>query len=253
MVGADELAVEAFTAGAVDGVAIDLSVAINHAVLTGEVFPFGMDVEGVWELFDGTEFAAEVFFIDLEPKLVGVASVVLDPIIDVVVGDAGARAERNLTSMIGEEVESIMVMVFGDGQVAVEHHPVDEVGELAHAASDAFGWFSVGDGESLLITLAFSGATNQFPYREGFPWTNQQSVNMLHSQCEVDRLVLLQLHINIAQSATDEGVVAIDDHGQRVLGALMGKTCLMKRVLQVTLQDLLLCRQSIGERTDLAK
>ena len=82
---------------------------------------------------------------------------------------------------------------------------------------------------------------------------DQQSVDMPHGQGQIGGLVLLQLHVDIAQAAADKGVVAIDDHGQRVLGALMGKTRLMKRVLQVTLEDFFLCRQPIGERTELAK
>ena len=43
---------------------------------------------------------------------------------------------------------------------------------------------------------------------------DQQSVDMPHGQGQIGGLVLLQLHVDIAQSATDERVVAIDEHWQ---------------------------------------
>ena len=43
---------------------------------------------------------------------------------------------------------------------------------------------------------------------------NHQPVDVLHRQGQVRSLVFLQLHIHVAQSPTDERVVAIDHHGQ---------------------------------------
>ena len=212
-----------------------------------------MNVEGVRQLFDSTEFAAKIFVIDMKPQLIGVGGFILHPVVDVVVGDAGACTEWDLAAMIGKEVKGIVMMMFRDGEVAVEHHPVDEVGELAHAASNALAGLSVRDGESFLISSALGGATDEVPYGEGLSGMNEQSVDVLDCQSEVDRLVFLQLHIHIAQTATYERVVAIDDHRKRVLGAFLGKADTFEHVLDMTLQDFLLHGQTISEWRDFAE
>ena len=40
---------------------------------------------------------------------------------------------------------------------------------------------------------------------------NQQSVDVLYRQSQVGGFVLLQLHVNITKSATNKGVMTIDD------------------------------------------
>lgn len=62
MVGADELAVEAATRGGIEDVPIDLAVAIDDPVFTGEAFILDMDMEGVG-LGRRAEFAAQIFVI----------------------------------------------------------------------------------------------------------------------------------------------------------------------------------------------
>ena len=85
MVCTNELAFKAFPCGTIDGVAINFSVAIDHSILTREVFTFRMDMKGVGQRFDSTEFTTKVFFINIETKLVGVVSIVHDSIVDVVI------------------------------------------------------------------------------------------------------------------------------------------------------------------------
>ena len=119
MIGANELTLNTFTRFPIDGVAIDLSVAIHHPILSGEVFPFGMNVESVLQLFGCTKLATEVFVIDMKTQLISVGGVVLHPIVDVVVGNAGAGAEGYLPAEVGEEVEAVVMVVLGDGEVAV--------------------------------------------------------------------------------------------------------------------------------------
>ncbi len=87
------------------------------------------------------------------------------------------------------------------------------------------------------VTSAFSGATDELPNGECFPWTNQKSIYVLDSQSEVDRLVLLQLHIDITQSSADERIVATDDHWQRFLCTHFGKMNTLQRILQMPFQD----------------
>ena len=78
-----------------------------------------MDVEGVGLLLRSPQFATQVFVVRPEAQLIGVSGVVAEAVVDVVVRDAGARAEGNLASEVGKEVQTVVVMVLGDGQLAV--------------------------------------------------------------------------------------------------------------------------------------
>ena len=85
MVGADELAFQTLAGYAVDDVAIDLAITIDHPFLSREEFVFSMNVEGVRLLFRGPQLAAEIFFGCPKSELIGVLSVVTEPIVNVVV------------------------------------------------------------------------------------------------------------------------------------------------------------------------
>jgi len=204
VVGADELGGEAAACGAVDGVAEDLSVAVDNTILAGEEFVLGMDVEGVGQLLGGSQLTTQVFAVDPEAQLVGDGSLILDAVVDVVVGYAGSGAEGYLASEVGKEIESVVMVVFDDGELAVEHHPMDEVRQLAHASADAFRGFALGNGESFLVALAPRGATYHLPYGEGLARTDEQSVDMADGECQVGGFILLQLHVDLAESAPDE-------------------------------------------------
>ena len=204
MVGADELTFQALSGYAVDDVAIDLAVAIDHTILTREELILGMDMEGMGLLLRGPQFAAQVLFVRPESELIGVSGIIAETVVDIVVRDAGAGAERNLAAEVGKEIESVVVMVLRDGQLAMQHEPVYQVRQLAHAAADALRGLALGDGQSLLVAPALGSASDEFPYGECFAGMNHQSVDMLHCQGQVRRLVLLQLHIDVAQSPTDQ-------------------------------------------------
>ena len=182
VVGANELAAETAACGGVDGVPIDLAVAIDHPVFTGEALVLDMDMEDVGLKLCRAELATQVFIIHPKPELVGVFGVVPHPVIEVVVRDAGAGAERNLPAEVGEKVQTVVVMVLRDGQLAVQHHPVDQVRQLAHPASNPLRRLSLRDGKTLFVTLSLSGTADAFPYGEGLARTNQQPVNMFHGQ-----------------------------------------------------------------------
>ena len=253
VVGADKMAIKMLACHPVYDIAIDLAVSVYDTTLAREVFVFGMNMKSVRLMFHGTEFATQILIIHIKTQLISVGGFILHPIVNIIIGDAGACAKRDLTAMIGEKIQCIMMMMFRDGEVAVEHHPVDEVGELAHAASDALAGFSMRDGESFLIASALCGAPDEFPYGEGLSGMNEQSVDVLDCQSEVDRLVFLQLHVHIAQTATDERIVAIDDHRERVLGAFLSKADTVEHVLDMTLQDFLLRGQTVSEWRDFAE
>ena len=107
------------------------------------------------------------------------------------------------------------MMVLGDGEFTVQHHPVDEVGQLAQSAADAFVGAPLGDGESFFVAFALCGTSYHLPDREGLTRVNDESVDTFHCQCQVSGFVLLQPHIHITQSAADKRVVTIDEHRQR--------------------------------------
>ena len=64
MIGADELAFKTLAALAVDDVAIDFTVAIDHTVLPRKVFVLGMYMEGVRLMLYSAQFATQIFVID---------------------------------------------------------------------------------------------------------------------------------------------------------------------------------------------
>ncbi len=64
MVGTDELAVKAASAGAVDDIAKDLAVTIDDAVLAREELVLGMDMKGVGLLLLGAQLTAEILVVD---------------------------------------------------------------------------------------------------------------------------------------------------------------------------------------------
>ena len=253
MVGADELSFETLAGYTVDDVAIDLAVTIDHTVLAREMFVLAMNVEGVWLLLCGPQFAAQVFVVRPESELIGVLRVVAEPIVDVVVRDTGAGAEGNLATEVGEEIQSVVVMMLRDGQLAVQYKPMDEVRQLAHAATDTLRGLTLGDGQSLLVAFPLGRASNESPDGERLARTNQQPVDVLHRQSQVRSLVLLQQHVHVAQPTTNQRVVAIDHHGERLLLPLLSELRLPYHIQDVALQDFLLHRQPIGKGRYFAK
>ena len=111
MVGADELAFKTLSGCAVDDVAIDLAIAIDHTVLPREIFVLTMNVEGMGLLLCGPQFAAQEFVVRPKAQLIGISGVVTETVVDIVVRDAGAGAEGNLSAKIGKEIEAVVVMV----------------------------------------------------------------------------------------------------------------------------------------------
>jgi hypothetical protein len=61
------------------------------------------------------------------------------------------------------------------------------------------------------------------------------------------------LHVDVTQAAADQGVMPINQNGQSRFGSLLGEKRMLKRVLQAPFHNLLLHRQAIGKRTNLAE
>ena len=65
----------------------------------------------------GAQFSAQVFAIHPYEELIGAWGVVFHSVIQIVVNDAGTRSEGYLAIEVREEVESVVMMVLGDGEV----------------------------------------------------------------------------------------------------------------------------------------
>ena len=101
----------------VNGVAYHGSVPIDRTVFAGEVFVLGVDVIGVGLFLIGAQFSAQVFAVHPYKELIGAWGVVFHSVIQIVVNDAGARSKRYLAIEVGKEVESVVMMVLGDGEI----------------------------------------------------------------------------------------------------------------------------------------
>ena len=95
------------------------------------------------------------------------------------------------------------MVVLRDGQVAVQHHPMYQVRQLAHAPANTLRGLSLRNGKPLFVTFPLGGSANEFPHRKRLAGTDQQTVNVGHGQSQIGGLVLLQLHVDIAQSAAN--------------------------------------------------
>ena len=247
MVDADGLAGNALPCPAVDDIPDYPSVPVHSVLLLGEVLALHADMEGMGLALHGAQLAIQVFAINPDAQLIGVLGVVLDTIVHVVVRDTRARTKRYLTTEIREEVHPVVVMMLCNGELAMEHHPMDKVGQLAQTASDAFRWFALGDGQPNPEASPSGSPTYEFPDGERLTRTNQHTINTGSCQSKVDRLILLKLHIHITESAPYQGVVPIDQDGQHLARLLPCKTNPCKAVPNTPLQYLLLHREAIGE------
>ena len=100
MVSTDKLTFEVSASNTVDDITIDLPISVDSIAFTGKILVLCMDVESVRLEFCGTEFSAQVFAIHPETKLIGVGSLVLHAVVDVVIRNAGTRPERDLTAKV---------------------------------------------------------------------------------------------------------------------------------------------------------
>ena len=96
-----------------------------------------VDVVRIGQGGHGTQLATQIFPVRICHQLVRVLAVVANPIVQIVIDDAGARSERNLSVVVRKEVKSVMMMVLDDAEVGMKYHPVDEVRELAEPSSYA--------------------------------------------------------------------------------------------------------------------
>ena len=123
-----------------------------------------MNVEGVGLMLCSAKLATQIFVVHPKSELISVGGVIPDTVIDVVVGYAGARSKGYLTAEVGKQIQSVVVVMLRDGQLAVQYEPVNQVRHLAHASANALRGLSLCDGQTLFVTLSFGGPSDKFPY-----------------------------------------------------------------------------------------
>ena len=161
----------------------------------------------------------------MDEKLVRLLRVVAEAIVEVVIEDGRARAERHLTAEVRKEVKLVVVVLLRDGQGRVEHHPMDQVAELAHPTADGFA------GLRKRLARAYENA-----------------VDLRRGQREVDGLVVLQNRIDPAERAADERIVPTDERGKRRLQAQLRKALRGKSVAQRAECTAFFDRDAVRER-----
>ena len=191
VVAPQKLARERVAGGFVHRGAIHLAAAVNDAVLAEKMLVFRRDMVLDRKRPLRAHLAAEVGVRRVDKELIGLAGVVAEAVVEIVAEDRRAGAERHLTAKVGEQVELVVMMVLGDGQRRVEHHPVDEVAELAHSAADGLAGLRVGDDQPRAVAARGDRRPDEMPERERFARTDEDAVDPRRGERKVDGLVLL--------------------------------------------------------------
>lgn len=248
MVASQQLAREHVARGLVHLGTVNLAAAVDDAVLTDKMLVFRRDVVLDRERRLRAQLAAQVSIRRMDEELKGLRRVVAEAVVEVVVEDRRAGAERHLTAKVGEQVELVVVVLLGDGQRRVEHHPVDEVAELAHPAADSFVGLRIGVDETCAVAACGAGRPDETPERKRFARTDEDAVDLRCGERKVDGFVVLQHRIDLAERAADEGIVAVDERGKRRFRARFGKVLTGCDVAQRAERAAFLNRNAVRER-----
>ena len=145
------------------------------------------------------------------------------------------------------------MVLLGDGQRRVELHPVDEVAELAHPAADGLAGLCVGNDQPCAVAVRGAGRANEVPERKCFARTDEDAVDLRRGEREIDRFVVLQYRIDLAERAADERVVAADERGKRRFHAHFRKVLAGGAIPQRAERAVLFDRNAVRERRKLTE
>ena len=94
---------------------------------------------------------------------------------------------------------------------------------------------------------------NQPPEGERLAGTDQDSVNARRGKREIDRLVVLQNRVDLAERAADERIMPANQRGQRRALAHCGKALTGDSVAQRAQRAVFSNRNTVGERRQLTE
>lgn len=140
------------------------------------------------------------------------------------------------------------MVVFRDGQRGMEHHPVDEIGELAHPAADPRGRNAIPNGQPFPIALTGGTIACQPPKGKGFAGADQNFVHMGSNQRKVDRLVFLEDRIGVSELSPDQGGMAFDSHRKQGIRLNGSEFFPGDEILQSTLPNFFPGGELVGQR-----
>ena len=206
-----KLSLDVFAGALVYLIAVYVSVAVYYVVLAGEVNILRLDMELVRLPFVSPELAAEVFVRGVNNELIGDIGIVSETVIEIIVHYGSTCAEGYGTVKIGEKVYLVMMMMLCDGKLGMEYHPVDKVRHLAHTAAETGGGVVGEYGKTFAVALFLCEASDKIPEREGLSRADKYAVYLRSGKGKVYSLVLLKLHIHVAEPSANKGIVLVDN------------------------------------------
>ena len=184
----------------------------------------------------------------MHQDLIGILRVVAEAVVQVVVEDGRPHSERHLPPEVREQVVVIVVVPLGHSQVRVQGHPVKQVGKLAHPAAHAFAGDAVFQHHAGQKAPFRGAPAHQLPKGKGLAGADEDAVDAGGRQPQGHRLVVLQTHIYLPQGAADEGIVGIDETGQRLRLLFQGEGGTRQGVPQAAQGDVFFHRHPVGHR-----
>lgn len=169
----------------------------------------GMNMIGIWLGLLRTKLTTQIFVIGIYKKLIGVPGIVAKTIIEIIIYDAGACAERYLTLKVGKEVETVMVVMLHYGERSVENHPVYEICKLTQTSPKTMGGSAVGYCETFTKTMLLVIRSNEAPERKRLTGTYHNAIHTWSCKRQIHSFVLLQPHLGIAEPAAYKRIVFI--------------------------------------------
>jgi hypothetical protein len=157
----------------------------------------------------GPQLAAQLLGGQPETDPVGLGPRVHEAKVHVVVEDGRARPERHHASRVGEGVVAV-VMPLHHPHAGVQHHPVQQVGELAQAAADIGRHRAVHQHQAGEIAPAGARPAHAPPEGELLPGPEHPAVQVGDRQAEVLDLVALERHVDVAETSHEPRSVAHD-------------------------------------------
>ena len=236
MVVQDQLLLPELAARGVGGQTVDLGDAVVFVSLPLKVVILLRQLVANAKGTLAAQGRVQGFPLHAQPELEGLVGVVAESVVDVVVADRGACAERDPRPLVGGQGVGVVVEL-GHGQRAVKDQQVQRIAQVAQTAAGSGNQLAVLDHASVQIALGLRGPADGPPEGEGLARTDQQTVQPLACQSDVDGLVLLQGQIHAGGALDQMGLALRGCLGQGLVGPGHGKAVAAPQIGQTPKQD----------------
>ena len=130
----------------------------------------------------------------------------------------------------------------------MQRHPVEQVGELAHTAPYPLFGHAVLQHHAREIAPFRGASPHQPPEGKGFAGGDEDAVHTGGCQSQTDCLIVLQPGVHLSKCSADEGIVGINQMGQRLCLPFAGKSGARKGIFRLALDNIFLHRQLVCQR-----